>query len=523
MRQKIKNSTYASLFPWAALLAASALFALVFSRHFTWPAGMSHDSVLYLNGAKSLLAGKGYPYTHFPPLYPAALTFTSMASGKDLISSATLLLITLYGLNLFLAGTLMWRLKGSLLAGLGILSVFALLPGFARIHFEAMSEPLFFSCLLLSFIFLVEYLKTDRIMWAVLAGFAAGLAALTRYIGIFLVAVVALSVIIFDRSPIRKRIARAFISGAAGLAPATAWWIINLFTKGSMANRLLSYHPKSLEFFQFGWQSFSDLAGAQFITKWTLRLPGTVFVICFYLIIALIIYFIANNLRKGKHDPISIRFALICLVALVLYAMTLWFSVTFVDDSTTLTARIISPVFLLIIFGLWGLLWPSNLTQTNHPQRMLLALIVLLLLFVNLPGYLTVTKEFRKDGILFTGRAWSTSETLAWLDQLPDSIPIYSNENIPLGFFTEHPAYSLPERKNVSSGMPNPEFENNIAGMLDDAGNGKAILIIFTRNEYSELYPPKETLTASLAQCQIFADSEVYTGQGFFQEYCGEK
>jgi hypothetical protein len=124
---------------------------------------------------------------------------------------------------------------------------------------------------------------------------------------------------------------------------------------------------------------------------------------------------------------------------------------------------------------------------------------------------------------LFTGRAWSSSETLAWLDQLPDSVPVYSNENIPLGFFTEHPVYSLPERKNVSSGMPNLAFEKYQVSMLAEIRSGKAILVIFSRNEYSELYPPKEILTEGLAKCQIFADSEVYTGKGFFQEYCGEK
>ena len=522
MRQKIINIVYAPLFSWAALMAAAAAFTLIFSRNFVYPAGMSHDSVLYLNGAESLLARRGYPSSHFPPLFPAALALTAAAGGMDVISAATRLLIWLYGMNLFLAGTLMWRLKGSLLAGLGMLAVFALLPGIARIHFEAMSEPLFFTCLLLCFILLAEYIKTNHLKWAVLAGIAAGLAALTRYAAIFLIAAAALGVFLFGRRPFKYRMAGGLGAGTAGLLPAAIWWIVNLLTKGSMANRLLRYHPKSPEFFQFGWKSFVELIGAQFITQWTLRLPGTVFFLCFYTVIALMCYFSVKNLIGEKPATTGREFALLCLLCLGLYALTLWFSVTFVDDSTSLTPRILSPGFVILIVGMWALLWPDRTTPNIHPDRVLLPAVVLLLMFINLPGYLTVTREFRSDGILFTGRAWSTSATMAWLQQAPDATPVYSNENIPLGFFTSHPVYPLPEKRNVSTGLPSPSYEPYLAKMMEEVSNGKALLVIFTRNQYSDLYPPKETLTAGLENCHTFADSEVYTGAGFFQELCGE-
>ena len=199
MQQYIKNNKNTALFPLAILLALSALLTLVFSQNFFWPVGMSHDSVFYLNGARSLVAGKGYMFTHFPPLYSASIALVAIITGKDVIASATLLVIFLYGLNLFLAGFLVWRLKNSLFSSLSIILVLAVLPGIERIYFEAMSEPLFFTLLLISFIFMIEYLKDGLLKWVVLAGFAAGLSALTRYVGIFLIGTVALSVFIFSK------------------------------------------------------------------------------------------------------------------------------------------------------------------------------------------------------------------------------------------------------------------------------------------------------------------------------------
>ena len=522
MQQIIRNHKYAFLLPLLCLLTFSAIFALIFSQNFIWQVGMSHDSVFYLNGAKNLIAGKGYPYTHFPPLYPVALAFVAIITGKDIISSATLLIIVLYGLNLFLAGLLIWRLKDSLSASLSIILVLAVLPGIVRIHLEAMSEPLFFSFLLLSFIFLNEYKKDGMLKWAVLAGFVAGLAALTRYIAIFLIVMVVLTVLIFDKNALKKRITNGFISGISGVLPISVWWLSNQASKGTMTNRFFVFHPKNSEFFHSGWQGFTDLIGAQFITKWTLRLPGYVFIICFYLIIALIIYFMVKNFISRKSDHASLGFATICLMSSILYILTLCVSVTFFDDSTTLSARILSPIFIQIFLCIWVLYWPSEKIQLRDPNRILLAMIVLLLAFVNLPGYLSVTKEFRKEGFLFTGRAWSTSKTLSWLNLLPDSITIYSNENIPLGFFTKNPVYSLPERKNVSSGIPDPSFEINNENMINDIRNGKAILVIFTKNEYSELYQSKDSLIKSLEKCNTFEDSEVYTGQAYFPDYCGK-
>ena len=182
------------------------IMAFLFSRYFRWQVGVGYDSVIYLNGAKSLAAGNGFaqnstPITHYPPLYPASVALVSLITGKDIIPSATLAVVILYGLNIFLAGILAWRVTDSTLAGIGISLVAAILPGFVNMHLEAMSEPLFFVFLLSTLIFLMEYFRSGKLVWAILAGLFGGLSVLTRYIGVFVIAVTALSIFLLDRDP----------------------------------------------------------------------------------------------------------------------------------------------------------------------------------------------------------------------------------------------------------------------------------------------------------------------------------
>src|SRR5687768_2666146 len=73
-------------------------------------AGVSPDSVLYIDAARNLLAGKGLvalgiPLSHYPPGYPAVLALGGLA-GIEPLAGARLLNALLFGLNAMLIGWL---------------------------------------------------------------------------------------------------------------------------------------------------------------------------------------------------------------------------------------------------------------------------------------------------------------------------------------------------------------------------------------------------------------------------------
>src|SRR5512138_3117682 len=80
-------------------------------------AGLSDDSIDYIAGERSMLAGHGYreawlasdqPVTHFPPAFSAVLTFLGLFR-LDPVLGARFLNSSLFGLNIFVLVILGWR------------------------------------------------------------------------------------------------------------------------------------------------------------------------------------------------------------------------------------------------------------------------------------------------------------------------------------------------------------------------------------------------------------------------------
>ena len=113
--------------------------------------GLSDDSIAYIAGARSLLAGDGYraawlesnrPVTHFPPAFSGTLALLG-SMGLDPINGARLVNTLLFGVNAALMGLLGWKMTKSSLAGIVAAALFIVNDSLLRVHAVAMSEPLF--------------------------------------------------------------------------------------------------------------------------------------------------------------------------------------------------------------------------------------------------------------------------------------------------------------------------------------------------------------------------------------------
>ena len=122
--------------------------------------GLSDDSIAYVAGARSLLAGQGYreawlasngPVTHFPPGFSAALALVGL-TGIDPLRGARFVNALLFGLNAAMLGLLGWRATKSAWAGIILCALFVSNDSLFRVHVVAMSEPLFLFFSLLAFL-----------------------------------------------------------------------------------------------------------------------------------------------------------------------------------------------------------------------------------------------------------------------------------------------------------------------------------------------------------------------------------
>ena len=213
------------------LAALSALgVALVMAREITYGVGLEFDSIVYIAGARNLLAGEGYsnisgrPITWWPPLYSLLLATASLGAW-DPLDVAGPVNAAVFGLTIFTVGRyLRQRLMSRFLVVWACLAVTLSVP-LADIASWAMSDPLFILLTTLALVRIDRFLtdgKTSSLVWA--AVFSA-LAWLTRNMGVVLPVLVGL-LLLFQTGTLLIRRARRIAVFSLIAALPTALWVV---------------------------------------------------------------------------------------------------------------------------------------------------------------------------------------------------------------------------------------------------------------------------------------------------------
>lgn len=180
-----------------ALVAFVTLVALVTVT--PWPVGAYQDDAIYTVLAKALATGEGYrmlnlpgaPHaTHYPPAYPffLSLLWRVSPSFPDNIvlfkfANALWLGLTALGAFLFARTRLGWSHLGAALGSVaGTLAIVVLL-----VTGVVLSEPMFMAILFAALLLSERAVEEKSLAIAALAGFAGGLLALVRTMGIVIV------------------------------------------------------------------------------------------------------------------------------------------------------------------------------------------------------------------------------------------------------------------------------------------------------------------------------------------------
>ena len=217
-----------------AALATVAILARQreFGPAFPW------DAVNYVCAARNLLAGNGLiecdgdPMTAWAPLYPALLALASLP-GFDPREVAGPLNAAFFGAFVLVVG--LWlraNLESRLLAAWGCLAAALSIP-LTRVFSSAMSDPPFLLFATLALICADRRLEDGRaasLAWA--AAFSA-LAWATRYVGVAVVAVVALALLLERRSAPDRKARNIWLYASISAAPIGVWMARNFIEEGS--------------------------------------------------------------------------------------------------------------------------------------------------------------------------------------------------------------------------------------------------------------------------------------------------
>jgi 4-amino-4-deoxy-L-arabinose transferase-like glycosyltransferase len=468
------------------LIAVSAVGVLLYST--PEGLGLSDDSIAYIAGARSILAGNGYreawlasnqPVTHFPPGFSFLLTLTGL-SGLDPLRGARFLNSILFGANAFLLGILGWRMTKSQIAGVVLALLFSVNASLFNAHTVAMSEPLFIFFSLAAFFTFSEYFKVEKNIWLIVTACFVAFAYLTRYAGLALLATFLVALILLHDTW-KKRITSVAIYMASTIPFLLGWSIRNRLVADNATNRTLVYHPLTAENIETAIYNFSEFfIPVETWRRALIKVPNFFGVLLSIIALTLLVWVVYKGLKKflypATEQPEILSFTnglyIFGYLASVISSMMLF------DASTRFKLRILSPVYvalliLLVFLGNW--FWQKRTIL----WRGLVIIAALLILALSLYDTASVVTKLHKSGQGYASFQWYDSQAMDFLSQLPEGTRIYTNQPGPVYLYTNRPSYVLPDLVDAVTGLPREGYEAGVSALQKDVLSGNAVLALF--------------------------------------------
>jgi 4-amino-4-deoxy-L-arabinose transferase-like glycosyltransferase len=494
-------------------LALAAVFLVLHST--PEGLGLSDDSIAYIAGARSMLAGNGYreawlassgPVTHFPPGYPASLAALGWF-GLDPLRGARFLNAVLFGLSTVVIGILGWRMTRSILPGLLLAVLFLLNPSLLEVHANALSEPLFIFLSLLAFWMFDLYAERDaHWLWLVACGVLAGAAYLTRYAALALAATFILGLLALHRTW-RRRWISIGVFGAGFVPGVAAWAVRNAAVGGTVTNRVLVWHPIQAGNLEMSLRTISMFLmpiepWRAFILKSPVLLVGA----ALFVLVAIALWTF-GRVRDRTNAPGSAGGEVISLISGVYvfcYIGAIFAAMSFFDASTKFRVRILAPVYVAVLIvavaiGFW--LW-----KRRREAAVAAAIVVLAISSLGQVGKIA---ELRRGGQGYASFRWYDSKAMVFLKGLPQGTMVFTNEPGAVYLYTGRGAYVLPDRIDPVTAEVRPGFDAGVQEMQSAIKAGKAVLALFSGGDS----PPSDTaaLSAGLYLAQKVSGAEIYT------------
>jgi len=496
--------------------------------------GLSDDSIAYIAGARSMLAGHGYreawlasngPVTHFPPGFSSVLAFFGMF-GLDPLRGTRFVNALLFGLNAGLLGILGWRMTPSLTAGLVLSALFVGSAEMLQVHAVAMSEPLFIFLCLLSFWMFDLYFElppssvgkgiAGEWWWLVACAAFSGMAYLTRYAGLALAATFLVAICLL-RTSWRKRLTSIGIFLAGFLPWVLGWTIRNWLVADNATNRTFVWHPINAENLSIGRYEVSTFLIP--LEIWRREIYKQPYVIEALIVIILGVVLIWTLLkawnylskpnqmsdmkRSGKYAREVISFTIALFI--FAYLASILSSMLMFDAATKFKLRILAPVYVcLLILLVYAGVWLRNKNRA--------VVIVLLFIFFGFLVYKQVITiaQWSKGGLGYASFQWYDSDAMKYLRAVPADVKIYTNEPGAVYLYVGRGAVVLPDRFDSATDLPREtDFENGLVTMHTEINSGKAVLALFDHGDNVAKDVPM--LTAGLHLTYNVQNDSIYT------------
>lgn len=446
-----------------SLLAAIAGFCIIilFTRH--GGIGLSPDGVVYSSVAENIKThGVLRDYSqktivNFPVLYPVILSSISFLTGVKPLLFAPVLNAFLFAIVIYLCGIMMERfVSPSKWNKVLVLSCIVLSPCLLEVFSMLWSETFFILWLLLFIILLRNYFRKHELPALLATAVVAGLAAVTRYAGITVVATGGLLLLLDTRLPLPKKIGHLFLYAVTS----PALLLINLARNYTVSATLMGMREKAIRALA---ENMHDAGAA--CCDWLPFLAGH-YAWAIALIVILIVFFFIlwarqrySRTQNESYEHIACTFFLVYILFMLITAST--------SRYEQLNSRLLSPLFIPLLWGTSSWMVPVIRKQNALKRKWIMGLGILA--FISFQYNQLKTDYETWDGVKdagipgYTEDEWKLSETVQYVQKntflFSNGYSVYSDADDAIYFFTGKPSYLLPHKDfpaEVSTLLNNP-------------------------------------------------------------------
>jgi hypothetical protein len=327
------------------------------------------------------------------------------------------------------------------------------------------------------------------------AAVSFGLALAMRYAGIALVPAMIAAVLGSGGRPMKDKIRDASVATLVGCAPLGAWLIRNLATAQTATGRRFAIHPagmghvKALCSTLLAFVSPDTGSARVKILQLVLLTAGAV------------VFAAALYGRSHARNGVSRACTTFCSISLLFastYVVALFVSISFFSMSTPLDARILLPVFALLVAPVASLAWSLSQAFDSRVVRGGVLSIASLLVIFNGERALAQVANLRANGSGYTSTKWRSSPSIHWVRAFAGGQKIFSNGPDVIHFLTGKTAVSIPTR-TLRTGAPSEDYEDELRSMCDACRDGQAVIVYFGELDIWP-YPTQQQLTS---KCEL--------------------
>jgi len=463
--------------------------------------GISPDSLVYLGAADSIASGKGVttvsshytpltpagaPLTIFPPAYPA-LVAGIIKLGLPPATSAKWFHVIMMAATIFMIGIVACvATEGSVTATLGSILLFATSDHIWNVYTMAWSEAPFILFCLSAFVLLVMHVAKPNYFLLIGASLSAGLALMTRYVGVTIIPPMILTIFVFRGGRLRDRIKDSLLLTAVSGGLPAAWLIRNLVLANSATDRSFAFHLP-------GKSDIGMLTNSLLLFWLPWSLPFTLRLILLALAGGLVM--MIAGLAIGKSKPRgNVAAPLLVGAFSAVYVLFLLTYDTFVSPAAELDTRVLAPFYvfvnLLVVIAVYQV---ARYKRSKLLWRGFLVL-VLVLASVNASRALPYIIQRHKNGSGYASRQWTDSATIEFVKRSADKRTIYSNGVDVIAFLTAKEAVRLPAKIDPVSWQINRDFDRQMAILNREVMENRAVIVVFDSITWRYYLPRSEEL-----------------------------